>query len=247
MDAVEYEKMNEIHGAYWWYHGRRFVVRTLLEKYLGRSGDKTGSAKVLDLGCGTGGNISIFKTFGRVVGVDSSDTALSFARRNKGYDDLFKMECDSLNFEGEKFDCIAALDVFEHTDDEAALSESYRVLKPGGILIATVPAYQWLWSGHDEVFGHRRRYTRKGFLVKVIKAGFLPLFVSYYVSFLFPLIAAFRLGEKFVRNKRESHFYPLPPAAHWVLSRIIFFEGILLRFGIRFPFGSSIIIIVRKP
>lgn len=232
--------MNELEKSNWWYRGRRIIVSMLFQKYF------KNKTAILDIGCGTGEGIAIVPNETTLTGLDISEIALSFAKEKK-YSALYLGTAETTPFEDDSFDGILMLDVLEHTEDDTkTLAECFRVLKPLGNIILTVPAYQWLWSGHDEVFGHKRRYIKDKLVSRVQDASLEIVFVSYYMTFLFPIIALFRLTEKKIRNKKTSHFFYIPNVLNKILLLFPFLEGIFLRLGIKFPFGSSIILIARK-
>lgn len=243
MDQGEYKKMDDFQKGNWWYRGRRFTVKTLFQKYVPLS---QRDSSFLDIGCGTGEGAFVVEDSSRLTGIDESTEALDLAK-DKGYRALYQGSADKLPFSDSTFEGAFALDVLEHIkDDDAMLLECFRVLRPRGVFILTVPAYPWLWSGHDEVFGHQRRYVKNGLVQKVNRAGFTILFASYYVTLLFPIIASFRLGEKKWRKKRASHFFRMPKALNIFLFSFLAVEALSLRLGLRLPFGSSIILVAEK-
>jgi SAM-dependent methyltransferase len=236
--------MDEFQRGHWWYRGRRYIARTIVKKY---SKPANGPVSFLDIGCGVGEGSYIVPRVDRLVGIDESSEALLYAK-GKGYTTLVEGSGEHLPFSDAEFQGIIATDVIEHIeDDEAALRECFRVLRPKGIFLITVPAYEWLWSGHDELFGHKRRYLKRDLLKKAREAGFEILFDSYYVTFLFPIIALIRLLVRQVsRYKKSSHFFWIPQLVNEFLFWILMSEGNLLRWGMKLPFGSSIIVVARK-
>ena len=155
------------------------------------------------------------------------------------------MDITNLSFPNNSFDLVTAFDVFEHLeDDQKGLEEAFRVLKKGGFLLLTVPAYSWLWSFHDESLGHKRRYTKQELEKKVKKAGFKILKSSYLISsFLFP-IALFRFIQRLFRVKGQSYVI-LPKFLNVLLAEILKLEALLLQFC-NLPFGVSLILLGRK-
>lgn len=241
MEPKEFAIMDRLQQTNWWYRGRRFMVRLLFKKFVSME-----RGKFLDVGCGAGEGKSIVAHEDVLVGLDVSDEALALAAR-KGYGALRRGSAEHVPAGDREFDAVLMLDVLEHVDDDhRALCECHRILSPSGLLFLTVPAYQWLWSGHDEVFGHRRRYTRTMLIATARSAGFTIVFCSYFVALLLPVIASYRLAEKRIRNARCSHFFRLPSAINAVLYGLLCFEGILLRMGCRLPAGSSIVLVARK-
>lgn len=243
MNHQEYEKMKNLEETYWWHVGRRFIITSVLKKYF-RSPQE--NSLILDIGCGTGGNYEILKNFGKVSGVDDSEEALKFARES-GYSELVRGSGINLPFSDNKFDCVAMLDVLEHIeDDKLALRECHRILKPDGGFILTVPSYQWLWSGHDEALGHKRRYVKSDLVRKFKNSGFKILFSSYAITFLFPPIAFYRLLDWLRGRRQETSYVMVHPLINKFFTWLLYVEGFLFKVGMRFPFGTSIIIYAQK-
>lgn len=245
MNLQEYEKMKKLESFYWWHIGRRSIIHTIMQKYFNRSANHN-ECIILDAGCGTGGNLIILKKFGKVIGIDESPDALQLASK-EGFSKLVLGEVTKLPFLDNLFDCVALFDVLEHIeDDESALRECSRVLKPRGAFILTVPAYQWLWSGHDEVLNHKRRYTKYEIIQKIKKAGFDIRFASYAITLLFPLMALYRLLKRRLINKKETSYVMFPRSINSLFIVLLRVETIALRFGIIFPFGMSVIVYAEK-
>ena len=224
---------------YWWRRGRDFTALLLLKKIWPQR-----PWKILDLGCGLGETSKRLKRFGEVIGVDSSKEAIKKAQTSN-LKKAMVMDITNLSFPNNSFDLVTAFDVFEHLeDDQKGLEEAFRVLKKGGFLLLTVPAYSWLWSFHDESLGHKRRYTKQELEKKVKKAGFKILKSSYLISsFLFP-IALFRFIQKLFRVKGQSYVI-LPKFLNILLAEILKLEALLLQFC-NLPFGVSLILLGRK-
>lgn len=136
------------------------------------------------------------------------------------------------------------LDVLEHIDDDAgALAALHDLLRPRGRLLITVPAYQWLWSGHDVVAHHRRRYTARQLRSRLAEAGFAVSYLSYFNTFLFPLIATKRLLSRISGWEGGSDMEAgTSPVASRVLRTVFGAERHLLRW-FRLPFGVSIVVL----
>jgi len=140
---------------------------------------------------------------------------------------------------------VLLLDVIEHVDDDvAALRAARAAVGEGGLLVVTVPAYQWLWSGHDEVLGHRRRYTAAGLRAAVERAGFEVLRVSYFNTLLFPLLAAVR-GWKRLRGDRGHDLRRPTAPLNRLLEGVFAFERHLVP-RLPLPFGASLLLIGRR-
>lgn len=243
MQKAEYKKMDEFQKGHWWYRGRRYIVKTLFNKYVG---EQKITDSFLDVGCGTGEGSFVVQNPSQLTGIDESTEALSLAK-GKGYGVLHEGSADQLSFlPSVAFQGILTMDVLEHVAaDGVMLEECFRVAAPGAILLVTVPAFMWLWSKHDEIFGHKRRYTKGELVKKVEKAGFEVLFASYYVIFLLPLAVLFWLVEKFLL-KHISKFTPLPEVLNRLFFSTLALEAMLFRLGLRLSFGSSIVLVARK-
>ena len=178
MYAHEYSKMYYLEDKYWWFVGRKNVIRSLINiTYRGRK-----DLNILDIGCGTGSILNILSEYGRVLGSDISETALSFCKK-RGFTNLIKTSADDLKLESESFDLVTAFDILEHLEnDKKALREFYRVCRKGGNILITVPAYRFLWSEHDRALGHKRRYVRGEIREKVRSAVFRIKKMSYKLN-----------------------------------------------------------------
>jgi len=163
----DYElQTHQAEDRHWWYRGRR----TVLDGVIANLG-LPGSARILDAGCGSGRNMVELSRYGRVTGIELSETSVALARqRNAG--EVISGSLLEMPFAQDSFDLAVTLDVIEHLEDDlAALRELRRTVAPGGALLVTVPAYQWLWSGHDEINHHFRRYTRNSLMRAGEEAG----------------------------------------------------------------------------
>jgi len=236
----EYEKLER---HYWWFVGRRRIIEATLQKYFsGRSLD------ILDWGCGPGGNFKMLKKYGEILGVDESDEALS-ACHKKGITNVVKAASLSEFSTSQQFDLIANFDVLEHIfEDEQFLRDMGSLLRPGGEILVTVPAYQFLWTGFDEVLGHKRRYTRKEIREKFHRAGYEVIFASYFIFFLSPAFIAYRMLQKLKGDKTTSlsgSVVMLPEPINWLFTQILILESHIISY-FSFPFGTSIIVLAKK-
>jgi len=202
--------------------------------------------RVSELGCGTGGNIAPLADKHDVVGVECSPQALAYARTKLGTRICFGKLPHEIYLPPQSFDVVLMTDVLEHIEDDSGSAEiAINLLRPGGVLIATVPAYQWLYSPRDAQHHHFRRYGKKQFAKLWPTAACKIELLSYYNTLLFPIAAAARLGSKF--SKRESSGdLTLPPK--WInehLTGIMRCELNLLG-RVPMPFGLSLIAVLRK-
>ncbi len=243
MKTTALQELHDLEKTYWWHVGRLEIIEQRLKKISGRNKKNN----ILNVGSGTGGTIASLEKFGKVQNVDVSKEAIAFLKRN-GYKSQL-VGNGPLPFKDRSYDIVTALDVLEHINqDDNALADWFRVLKPGGSLLITVPAYQWLWSQHDVINNHHRRYTRSKLETKVRKAGFKVNKASYAIVFSFPLVAGSRILAKVSRKKPNeySSFVQLPKPINKLFINFLKFEA---RSGnvVSFPFGTSILIVASKP
>ncbi len=241
MNPEIYERMAWLEDRHWWFRARRAIVAKLIAG-LGLPVD----ARILDAGCGTGGNLAMLSGFGKVEAMEMDDWAREIAAA-KGVASVAPGRLpDGLPFQEGNFDLVALLDVLEHVaDDEAALDSLGRLLKPGGHLLITVPAYPFLWSRHDEAHHHYRRYRIRELESKVRSAGMTVRHASYFNTLLFPLIAALRLLGR-IRPGRGGDDLAMPrPWVNRMLYAVFSSERMLLgKFAL--PFGVSVVLVARR-
>jgi SAM-dependent methyltransferase len=224
---------------HWWFRGRLAVVLAVLGRAL-----TPGPHRLLDLGCGTGNVLEALGRFGEAVGMEADATLVAPAR-TAGLDvRRGALPADRVVPVGWP-DVVLVLDVLEHLDDDAAaLRMAHELLGPGGTLVATVPAYRWLWSGHDVVLGHRRRYSAARLRAVVEAAGFTVVWISYFNVLLLPAIALVRAWK----GLRGSHGHDLarPRAAvNAALARVFALEAAIVP-RCPLPCGASVLVIGRR-
>ncbi len=252
MEDAVYQEFLALEANHWWFRGRRAIFTSLLDRFLGR--DKGGARKIMDLGCGVGGMLGPLTDFGQVIGTDVTLKGLQHcAQRN--FPRLVACNGSEGCFETESLDCITAFDALEHIEDDvAAMAEIYRMLKPGGLLIASGPAYQFLYAQQDRITHHFRRYTLGEMKRKTRSVGFDVLKASYINVFLFPVILPAVLGLKVLQKMRPT---PDEKAGSnvgisiplWInnsLAHLFSFEARLLRI-MSAPAGHSLVVVVKKP
>lgn len=236
-----YYEMHVSEDVHWWFVARRLILRKVLDRFY----CKRGSGKVLELGCGSGGNLQMLKDCGSLCAIELDDNARNWANaRNLCHVEKGTLPYD-IPFSG-KFDLICMLDVLEHIDDDLGTLQVVRdKLNENGILIVTVPAYQFLWSSHDVVNNHKRRYRRKQLIDIFRVAGLKVKYASYFNTILFPLVAACRLLNNLV-GKQECSDIKLPsPHTNKILTWFFSSERFFLP-HISFPFGVSILLVASK-
>ena len=200
MDRAVYDAMAALDQRHWWYRARREVIAALIR----RCAMPGKAAEILEIGCGTGHNLAMLAEFGTVSAVEVDPEARKVAEARLGKAVLDAPLPELAGVPSGHFDMVAAFDVVEHIeDDQAALAAIAGRLKPGGKFVATVPAHQWMWSAHDVVNHHHRRYSHKGFR-RLIESSPLRLErIGYFNSLLFPVAVAERMASK-LRGKDDS-------------------------------------------
>jgi SAM-dependent methyltransferase len=227
---------------HWWYRGRRRVLeRVIADLRL------PARARILDAGCGSGRNMVELARHGTVTGVELSNTSVALARE-RAAGEVIEGSVLEMDFAPDSFDLAVSLDVIEHLEDDlAAMRELRRVVAPGGSLLVTVPAYQWLWSGHDEINQHHRRYTRRTLQRVAEEAGWKQARTTYFNSLLLPAAILLRVLERLNTKTTESSLdLWVPPAPmNWLLERPLALEAALIGRRGRIPAGLSLLAVFR--
>lgn len=208
MDPIVYQRMAAHDTTHWWYRARREI----LSDYLTRYGKLSKDARILEIGCGTGHNLPMLARFGEVdaIEIDAESRKFAAERLGKPVSDAPLPELPGV--ERGAYDLIAVLDVIEHIDDDvAALKAMAECLKPGGRILVAVPAHQWMWSAHDVVNHHKRRYS-KATLDKAIRdAGLRHNGLRWFNSLLFPVAVAARTAGRLTGKDDSDDSPPLAP------------------------------------
>lgn len=191
MDTVEVQAMLDNEDRHWWYRGRRRIVQDELDRIeLGEG------ARIVDLGCGSGRLLDTLAQLGSVSALDMNPDSVEIAK-SRGHEDVQVGKVEALPWEDETFDLLTSLDVLEHTaDDRVALREYRRVVRDGGRLLITVPAYEALWSSHDVQNQHYRRYDRPMLRQLAGDVGLTVERMTYFNSLLLPAAAAVRWWQQ---------------------------------------------------
>ena len=200
MERIVYDQMAELDQRHWWYRARREVLAALIR----REARPPANAHVLEIGCGTGHNLEMLGRFGQVDAVELDDEARAVAEKRLGRAIRNARLPQLEGVPDHRYDLVASLDVIEHIDDDqAALAAIAAKLKPSGKFVMTVPAHRWMWSTHDVVNHHKRRYS-KASLKRLVEGSSLKLDkIGYFNSFLFPLAVAERFASK-LRGKDDA-------------------------------------------
>ncbi len=239
MEEHAYVELHRLEQDHWWYRGTRAVYRTLLRWAAPQPG-----APVLDVGCGSGGNLALLADWGPVVGLEPWRPALALAPPGRAA--LVQGAAEALPFADNTFGLVALLGVIEHVpDDTGLLREARRVCRPGGVALLLTSAFMFLWSRHDEANRHVRRYTARALRAKVEAAGFRIRRMSYQNCFLFPLALLTRTVQRLLPPRGEAHLdmFPVPEPLNSLLAGLLALEGQLMRWA-PLPVGVSLVAIL---
>ena len=247
MEHSEYGVMYRLEQSYWWFVGKQFLVRDQVRLLLSNRGPKQ---RILDIGSGTGIILKILEEVGEAFGMEMSREAIQFLKK-RSLKHIVRSDADqALPFKDASFSLITCLDVLEHLDrDTALLKEMLRVCREGGYVVATVPAFNRMWSPHDSALHHRRRYTRTGLLRRVSGLNCQVIKAGYYNFMLaLPILAVRKLRSLFSeKGKGQSDFFiDLPEVVNRPLSAVFKLEILGLRI-LRYPYGVSLLLVLQKP
>jgi SAM-dependent methyltransferase len=245
MNPEEYANLERVEKEHWFYAGKREIAAHWLAHY----GVLNSKKLLVDCGAGTGRFAAELQSRCRVIAIDDHEESLEIARRLLGREHVLRGSCEATGLADASTDAVTALDVLEHVPDDAkAATELHRILKPGGILVVTVPAFQALWSDWDVALHHYRRY-RRPMLARVLRgAGFELLHISYINVIAFPAVFAIR---------KLRALFPIPTAAGtraeeklppaW-LNRILrkTFVGPACQKVLPFPFGVGLLAVAQR-
>jgi SAM-dependent methyltransferase len=241
MTPHEMQAMLSRDEEHWWYRGRRRVLRAELDRL-----PLPPEPRLLDAGCGSGRTLDELATYGHASGIDLSHEAVLAARR-RGHENVQLAAVEEIPFPDATFDVVTCLDVIEHTpDDHATLAELWRVTRPGGLLLATVPAYQALWSSHDVANLHYRRYDRASLRSAARGAGWDVVSDTYFNGLLLAPAAAVRFASR-RRGQNRSDLDVTPQVLNGVLELPMRLESRFLAAGSRLPAGLSLLAVLRRP
>jgi SAM-dependent methyltransferase len=207
MERVVYQQMAELDERHWWYRARRKVLAELIRREV----RPAPGAQILEIGCGTGHNLAMLGEFGHVDGLELDDEARALSEKRLGRKVMRSPLPELAEVPDRHYDLIGAFDVIEHIDDDrAAIASIATKLKPGGKFVMAVPAHQWMWSAHDVVNHHKRRYSKRALRALIDGSPLRLNKIGYLNSLLFPIAVAERAASK-LRGK-ENADVKLPPA-----------------------------------
>ena len=237
-----YHTMAQVEARHWWLAGRRAIIRSALSRASLPAG-----ARILEVGCGSGGNLEMLSEFGEVHAVDTNPLALAYARqKNIATSAVLGSLPDAIPTYNAPFDLICLFDVLEHVElDLQSFVSVCRHLSPRGLVAITVPAHDWMWSRHDELHHHYRRYSR-AILLGMTKAANLEISVlTYFNTLLMPIIMGVRAIERALPIDPALDLQvPIRPL-NYCLTSILAFEQHLMRCG-PLPTGVSLLMIAER-
>jgi len=238
MERAVFDRMAEIDAEHWWFAARREIIAGLIERQAGLGPD----ARILEVGCGTGSNLSLLQRYGRVDAIEPDEPARALASARSGIAVKGGLLPDGVQLDDGAYDLIVLLDVLEHIPDDLGTLRALRSkLAPGGRFLVTVPAAPWMWSSHDAAHHHQRRYTAAS-LTKVFKeAGYRVRYRSHFNTVLFPLIAGARIAGKLLRREGGDDAIPPKPVNN-LLKGLFGLERHLVGRG-TLPFGVSLALV----
>jgi SAM-dependent methyltransferase len=253
MDKKIYYQLAAAGRGYWWNQGRQHLVTELVKKYLGQAGSMPRALKILDIGCAAGGTLAYLGAWGEAWGLDIAPEAVELCRTwGLPPDHLILGSAEGMPFfHDRQFDLITAVEILEHlAAPEKALQEIYRILKPNGLLILTVPADQKLWSDRDVRLGHRRRYQLEELEAAVAATGLNVVKSSYANTFYywpFRLILAWRrkFGRKIQASPTNKDTFEMNPLLSGLLVGLLKMENRMILRG-KLKQGVSVICAAKK-
>lgn len=245
-DVATQERYGARSETYFWNTASDDIAVHVLKPALAKMRERSRPLRVLDVGCGPGNTLRRLAPLARTFGAEYSEVGLAVAR-GRGLARLVAADSVRLPFACEAMDAILALDVIEHVrDDVAALREAWRVLRPGGVLLVTVPAFMALWRSHDELYGHHRRYSKSGLLAAVHAAGFVTERCEFTKCLFFlPTLVRATL-DRARKGRRTDDFFDVPAWLNAVLRRQIVWEH-RLGVGRVLPVGVTLVWLGRRP
>lgn len=250
MDRSAYDRWFELEDRHFWRIAKRELILELVEdnKPEPASGERL---RLLDIGGACTLLTRELGRFGDITLVEHDEKTAKFAEETLGLQVHHGSLPDRLPKDlGGPFDVVTLIDVLEHIDDDVAAARSVlEIMRPGGLLIASVPAVPMLWGEHDVSVHHKRRYMARTLRPVLEAAGFMIERLTYHTSLLFPAVFAQRMWSRLRRGVKEHAEYPVkvPPA---IINRpfysIMNLERRLMR-KFDMPIGSSLVAICRRP
>jgi SAM-dependent methyltransferase len=242
MDISQFKLHAKIEDIHWWFRARRQIIFDQLKEYV-----PTGKGKVVaEIGCGTGGNLKLLKDHYQVIGVDTSPEAVRYAMERVNCKIFLSDFRDALFESWGDLDAVVLADVLEHiSDHKTFIRDLVTYLRPGAVLVITVPAHQWIWSQHDVILGHKRRYSAKGLRSLWENLPVTELTFSPFNCILSPIIFLYRLLRFGGHGPGCSDLYLPSPVVNDVLYKIFSAERPFLKL-FPLPWGVSYLATLKK-
>ncbi len=248
MEPQAYDELYRLEPTHWWYQGMRQITEQILQQVI----DAKTNLRILDAGCGAGGNLTALARFGCPVGLDYSPLALAYAR-GEHLGRLARASIEGLPYASDSFDLVTSFDVmvcYEVANDLTALGEFARVTRPGGHVLVRVAALPALRGPHDTVVHAARRYMAREMRAKMEQVGLIPVRTTYANSILMPFIfVARRLQTLGIRlgSTPKSDVNQTPTLLNSLLMSLLNLEARWLGHGHSFPAGVSLFALATKP
>jgi ubiquinone/menaquinone biosynthesis C-methylase UbiE len=245
--AEVYDRLCSLEENHFWFRARNRIILAKFRQYLGH----LSRPRVLEIGCGTGYVLRGLATQGNyeLTGADANIAGLRHARLRLPSVEFVQVDARDLPYDA-AFDAVGAFDVIEHiNEDERVLTSIRRALKPGGVLIVTVPQHKWLWSWADEQARHKRRYRRRELCDKVMAAGFEMVRATSFVTALLPILYLSRFAMK--RSESGASEIDLSEleisrTANMVCAAVMRIDETMIGAGFSLPLGGSLLAVARK-
>jgi len=245
----DYYIESNIQENHWWFRSRNNIILAVLTNYLGNK--DINDYEILDIGCGLGQIFPILGKFGHVEGIEKNSSFVKVLKNKYPDIEIHNCEFPNLNLDNRKFDLISMFDFLEHTESPInILRTTNNILKKDGLLIVTVPAYKWMWSKIDELSHHYRRYNKNTLRIEIEKEGFECIYLSYFMTLLFPLVFIYRKIIQFLFFKKiklnDLELKKPINVLNKFLYHIMNIETYFIRRNIPFIYGLSIVSIFKK-
>jgi len=240
MDRLIFDAMAKVQSIHWWFVGRKEIFRSVIDGF-----ELPMQARILEVGAGSGTNLDMLASFGELHACESDQNSREFCRSN-GWSVIDCLLPDGISQLNGRYDLICLFDVLEHIEcDQEVIKSLSQLLSPGGYLLISCPAYQWMFTGYDKNLGHFRRYTAKA-LANLVSNSELQIYrKGYFNTFLFPIVAFFRIMERLGKKVSDNTVeLPSPWLNRFLL--LLFRSELLIIRHFLFPYGTSALVAARK-